>query len=475
MSDDLCYLSATEAITRFKSKRLSPVELMRAVIERSENVEPQINAFTDEYFEEALAQAAQAEARYRSAGSDPRPLEGIPLAVKDEFDIQGQRATSGSLLLQDEIAITTSPCIERLLDAGAIVHARTTTPEFSSAFITHSRLWGVTRNPWNLEYTPGGSSGGSAASLAAGTTTLATGSDIAGSIRVPASCCGVVGFKPPYGRVPEEPPFNLDSYCANGPMARTVADCALLENLMAGPHSLDISSLRPKLEIPSPLQEIQGWRIAYSLDLDYCAVEPDVIENTKAALDVFRDLGCTLEEVHLGWSWKTLEAAHAHLGHLMANAMGRELPDSKRDSLTDYVRAFIEMGEATSAYDFIGAADTAGKMYETLGPVLDRFNVFVCPTTALAAVPADFDSTHGQLQINGVDVDPFLGWGMTYPFNVMGRCPVMSVPSGHVQSGVPSGIQIVGQPYDDVSVFRAAAAYEKARGWLDTPERRPAL
>jgi Asp-tRNA(Asn)/Glu-tRNA(Gln) amidotransferase A subunit family amidase len=475
MSDDLCYLSATEAITRFKSKRLSPVELMRAVIERSENVEPQINAFTDEYFEEALAQAAQAEARYRSAGSDPRPLEGIPLAVKDEFDIQGQRTTSGSLLFQDEIAQTTSPCIERLLNAGAIVHARTTTPEFPSAFITHSRLWGVTRNPWNLEYTPGGSSGGSAAALAAGTTTLATGSDIGGSIRAPASCCGVVGFKPPYGRVPEEPPFNLDSYCANGPMARTVADCALLENLMAGPHSLDISSLRPKLEIPSPLQEIQGWRIAYSLDLDYCAVEPDVIENTKAALDVFRDLGCTLEEVHLGWSWKTLEAAHAHLGHLMANAIGRELPDSKRDSLTDYVRAFIKMGEATSVYDFIGAADTAGEMYETLGPVLDRFNVFVCPTTALAAVPADFDSTHGQLQINGVDVDPFLGWGMTYPFNVMGRCPVMSVPSGHVQSGVPSGIQIVGQPYDDVSVFRAATAYEKARGWLDTPERRPAL
>jgi amidase len=247
-----------------------------------------------------------------------------------------------------------------------------------------------------------------------------------------------------------------------------------MENVMAGPHPLDIASLRPKLEIPSVLEGIREWRIAYSIDLDYCEVEAEVAANTKAALDVFRDLGCRVEEVDLGWSWKTLEAASAHLWHLMGSILGEEI-STDRDLLTSYAREFIEKGEATSIQRFIEAANTAGEMYTTLGPILDQFNVFICPTTALAAVPADFDSTTSKLRINEVEVDAFLGWVMTYPFNMMGRCPVMSVPSGQVQSGVPSGIQIVGRTYDDVSVFRAAAAYEKARGWLDTAERRPAL
>jgi aspartyl-tRNA(Asn)/glutamyl-tRNA(Gln) amidotransferase subunit A len=177
----LSSLSATEAIARFEARTLSPVELVRAVIERAEKAEPAINAFTETFFERALEQAHEAEGRY--ARSEARPLEGVPLAVKDEAAIEGQRTTSGSLLWRDHVDATTSPCIERLLDAGAIVHARTTCPEFCCTTVTHSRLWGVTRNPWNPAYTPGGSSGGSAAALAAGTTTLATGSDIAGSLQ----------------------------------------------------------------------------------------------------------------------------------------------------------------------------------------------------------------------------------------------------------------------------------------------------
>lgn len=475
MQDDLCYLSATEAIARFRARQLSPVELMRALIERAEKVEPLINAFTDEYFDQALAQAKEAERRYMGTSNEPRPLEGIAVAVKDEYLIKGQRTTFGCSLYQDQIAETTSPCIERLLDAGAIVHARTTTPQFSMLAVTHSPLWGITRNPWNLEYTPGGSCGGSAAALAAGTTTLAPGWDLGGSIRIPSSCCGVVGFKPPYGRIPDVAPNNLDSCCANGSMARTVSDCMLLENIMAGPHPLDIASLRPKLTIPANLEDIQGWRIAYSLDLGYCEVEPDVIENTKAALDVFRNLGCTVEEVNLGWSWDTLWASYAYMRLQNGNILAEQIGPEQRDALAHYVRAFIEDAEAVSAKEVFAAAKTVGEMYATLGPVLDQFNVFVCPTTALAAVRADFDPSRDKLQINGAEVEPYMGWVMTYPFNVMGRCPVMTVPSGHVKSGVPSGIQIVGKTYDDISVFRAAAAYEKARGWLDTAERRPSL
>lgn len=239
----LCYLPATEALARFRDGSLSPVELMAAVIARAEAVEPVINAFSFRHFQQAMDQARAAEARYRRRGSDPGPLEGLPLAVKDSSEIAGMPNSSGSILFKDHVAQSTSFVNQRLLNAGAIVHARTTTPEFSCAVTCHSRLWGVSRNPWNPRYTPGGSSGGSGASLAAGSTTLATGSDIGGSIRVPASCCGVVGYKPPYGRNPQEPPFNLDHFCHVGPMARTVADTLLLQNLMSGPHPGDQVSL----------------------------------------------------------------------------------------------------------------------------------------------------------------------------------------------------------------------------------------
>lgn len=195
MDKKICYLSAIEAIERFKSRQLSPVELLKTLIDRAEKIEPQVNAFTYEYYDEAMDAARKAEQRY--ADGNPRPLEGVPLAVKDEFMIEGKITSNGSLFMQDYVAETTSPIIQRLMDAGAIVHARTATPEFSISPTTFSKLWGVTRNPWNPEFTCGGSSGGSGASLAAGTTTLATGSDIGGSIRIPASLNGVVGFKAP--------------------------------------------------------------------------------------------------------------------------------------------------------------------------------------------------------------------------------------------------------------------------------------
>ena len=273
---DLTYLSAEEALHLFRSRDLSPVELVTAAIERAKEVEPQINAFVEHLYDEALDQAREAEARYAGTGPPPRPLEGIPVAVKEEHPIAGRTWASGSVLSKDHMADITHPIVERIVAAGGIIHARTATPEFSCAGFTHSDLWGVTRNPWNLDYTPGGSSGGSGAALAAGTATLATGSDIAGSIRIPASFCGVVGYKPPYGRVPGHPPFNLDHYCGDGPMARTVADCALLQNVLVGPHPLDVVSLRPPVYIPEQLEGIKGWNVALSIHLGDYPVEPDV-------------------------------------------------------------------------------------------------------------------------------------------------------------------------------------------------------
>jgi Asp-tRNA(Asn)/Glu-tRNA(Gln) amidotransferase A subunit family amidase len=463
---ELHELGAAEAIARFRARSLSPVDLMRAVFERAGKVEPILNAFTDTYYDEALEAAARAEERY--ARGVARPLEGIPLAVKDESAMAGRRTTQGSLIFKDHVDTHTSFCIERLLEAGAIVHARSTAPEFSAATVTHSRLWGVTRNPWSPEHTCGGSSGGAGAALAAGSTTLATGSDIAGSIRIPASCCGVVGFKPPYGRVPEESPWNLDFYCHEGPLARSVADCALLENAMAGPHPLDVTSLRPKLEIPAEHAPIEGWRIAACVDLGFCAVDPEVRRNTERALQVFRDLGCRVEWVELGWTAEVLEAAKVHLGHLFGNLIAGEV-DRHPDLVMGYTRQLAEIGRRTRAEDFLEALATVGRMYATLGPLLETHELLVCPTTALPAVAADFDPSVDALRIDGTSVDPILGWVMTHPFNMLSRCPVLSVPSGRAANGVPTGIQLVGRTYDDVAVFRAAAAYERALGGFARP------
>jgi Asp-tRNA(Asn)/Glu-tRNA(Gln) amidotransferase A subunit family amidase len=317
---DLCYMSATEALSLFRARKLSPVELMQAVIKRAGTVNKKVHAFTFTHFDEALDGARKAEAKYAKGGRIGA-LEGLPIAIKDESWIKGQPTSYGSLIYKDFVPDVTSPNNERILKAGGIVHARTATPEFSCSSVTHTKLWGVTRNPWNPKFTPGGSSGGSAASLASGTTPLATGSDIGGSIRIPAGCSGVVGYKPPYGRNPDDPPFNLDPYCHTGPLARTVADAVLLQNVMCGPSPTDIASLRPKLRLPMHYKPIKGWRIAYSIDLGFYNVDKDVVANTKAALDVFRALGATVEEVDIGWTIDALKAGVAHLNHLFGNLM----------------------------------------------------------------------------------------------------------------------------------------------------------
>ncbi len=476
MSDsDLCYLPASEALKRFKAKTLSPVELMQAVIARAEATQKKVNCLTYTHFDEAMALARKAEAKY-AKGARTGALEGLAVGIKDESYIKGKPTSGGSLIMKDYIGDHTSPMNERIMKAGGIVHARTATPEFSCAGYTWSRLWGVTRNPWNRKFTPGGSSGGSAASLAAGSSTIATGSDIGGSIRIPASACGVVGFKPPYGRNPDDPPFNLDFYCHTGPLARTVRDAILLQNVMSGPSPLDISTLRPKLTLPLDYKPIKGWKIAFSMDLGFFEVDREVQKNTLAAVEVFRSLGATVEEVDLGWTTEVLEAGMTYLKHLFGASLSRLLKKHGKD-MTTYARQFAQQGQKSKAADFVGTLDVVNRMYATLGPLLETYDVLICPTTALPAVAADFDQSTGSVKINGKTIaNPFLGWAMTTPFNMLSRCPVLSVPSGHARNGVPTGIQIVGRTYCDGDVFRAGVAYEEALGgWFGSAAARPSL
>jgi amidase len=471
---DLCYLPAHEALARFRAKTLSPVELMEAVIARAETVRTSVNAFTYTHFDEAMDLARKAEAKY-AKGQRTRALEGLPIGIKDENEIAGKPTSSGSLILKDHVASRTSVNNQRILAAGGIVHARTATPEFSAAGICWSRLWGVTHNPWNPDFSPGGSSGGAAASLAAGTSALAMGSDIGGSIRIPASACGVVGFKPPYGRNVDDPPFNLDFFCHTGPLARSVRDAALLQNVIAGPHPSDIAALRPKLTLPLEAKPVKGWKIAYSMDLGLFEVDPEVRANTMAALDVFRDLGCTVTEVKTGWGPEVLAACMAYLTHIFGGYISGLL-DDHADQMTTYVRAFAEKGRASTAQDYVQALEVIAAAYAPIGAILEQHDLLICPTLGIPAPPAAFDSTKDRMVINNTEVSPDLGWAMTVPFNMLSRLPVLAVPSGRASNGVPTGIQIVGRSYSDRDVFRAGMAYEAALGgWYGTAEKRPRL
>jgi Asp-tRNA(Asn)/Glu-tRNA(Gln) amidotransferase A subunit family amidase len=466
-AEDICYLTAGEALVRFRDKDLSPVELLEALIRRSEEVNPKVNAYTYTFYEEALEQAREAEAKY-VRGADVRPLEGIACAIKDLHSLEGQIATQGSRVFDGVVAESTIPTVQRLLDAGAIVHARTTTPEFGHASHTHSPLWGVTRNPWNLDYGPAGSSGGSAAAVAAGMTTIADGSDGGGSIRAPSSACGIFGYKPPFGRNPVcLLETNLEMIIHLGPMTRSVADAALMQNVMAGPHVDDITTLKPKLELPASFDGIDGWKIAFSPNLGYVEVDPQVAANTAAAADAFHELGCTVDEVDLGWDARVLDAWTTHWEALFSAALADDLPQWAWD-MDRFVRGLLERGLTHSAVRDKRTEFVRTEMWTTLGPILEEYDVLVCPTLAVPSTLADHQLDDPHFQVNGKRVDPYVGWYLTYPFNLLSQCPVASIPTGYASTGVPTGMQIVGRTFDDLSVFRAAAAFESIRPWRQT-------
>jgi amidase len=474
VSDDLCYLAATEAAALFRARKLSPVALLEALITRAETTEPTINAFTYRYFDDARAAARKAEARFMSRSARLRPLEGLPVAIKDAGHLRGKPTSAGSLIADETPQPASSPVNDRVVRAGAIVHARSAPPEFSCASVTHSRRWGITRNPWAPAFTPGGSSGGAGASLAAGTSLLATGSDIGGSIRIPAACCGVVGFKPPRGRNPVDAPFNLDFYCHTGPMARSVADAMLLQNVMSGPHPEDPTMLPSRIRLSPRNRDVAGWRIAASPDLGFYPLDPEIRQAFETACDSFRDLGARVEPIALPFDASVAAAARAHLAHLFGASIAVQL-DSHADLLTPYARGFAEEGRQSSPAAFYNALEIAGRTGRAFAAALLPYDLLICPTTALPAVAADHDPTRDRLDIAGHAVEPMLGWVMTPLFNMLSHHPVLSVPCGRAANGVPLGLQIVGRPFDDAAVFRAGLAFEAATGgWFRNPATRPA-
>ena len=360
------------------------MEYLEGLIAHIEVVQPTVNALGDTYFEDALGAARGAADRYAGRGEAARPLEGLPVIVKDETEIAGRRSTNGSLLWADSVSEESDPIVERLLDAGAIIHGRGLTPEFSVPFWTHSRMWGVTRNPWNLEYDVGGSSGGSAAALAAGMTPLATGSDIGGSIRVPASCCGVVGYMPPSGRIPVPGVWGRDDWSHVGPMARSVADCALVTDLVSGYHPRDHFSLREPSSIGVPAPNVAGMRIALSLDLGDWPVTAEVRAAVQDAAETLEQMGGVVEPVDLVIERDLVRrASNAHNGVLFAASLRREI-QGVEDQVNPYVLAWLEelAGEVTPTSTFEGRQLEA-EIAHRVDSLLIDYDALICPAMAM--------------------------------------------------------------------------------------------
>lgn len=461
----LAYLGATEALRLFRTRELSPVDLLQAQIERTEQVNGVVNALSEELFDEALTAARHAEERYHSGQEDLPPLLGLTVATKEKHAIAGRTLSQGLMACRDDVADGDHPVVSALRRSGAVIHARTTSPEFSCATVTHSRLWGVTRNPWNPRYSPGGSSGGAGAALAAGMTTLATASDIAGSTRLPAAFTGTVGFKAPYGRIPGQPPLSADHYRGDGPMGRSVADVALLTNALTGRHPADHTSLWPSITVGSQAADPSGLRVALCVRLGDYPVDADVEAATRAVAEALRSAGAQVEEIELPWTSRRLtEIAFAHFGHILGPAMAAATEGHRH--LEAYTRRFIADAEAAAArLSYLDGLTAEAQVQAELAAAMESFDVLLCPTSAVPALEADGAYTDG-ITVGDRHLEHYWESHQTLPFNIANRCPVLAVPSGTTSIGVPTGVQIVGHPYDDGQVFAVGALVEELRPWL---------
>jgi Asp-tRNA(Asn)/Glu-tRNA(Gln) amidotransferase A subunit family amidase len=459
-------LSAGQIAKAIHKRGMSSAEAVEACLERIDKVNPRLNCFCFVYAEEAMRRALEADKKLQR-GDTCGPLHGVPIAIKDFTPTCGKRTTLGSYVYENWVPEADAVVVERLLGAGAILVGKTTTPEFAYASFTESPLWGTTRNPWDLTRTPGGSSGGSAAAVASGCVPLAEGSDAGGSIRLPAAWCGIVGLKPSHGRIPFDPlASQFLSIWHFGPLTRTVEDAALFLNATQGPDDRDIASLPPLPPIADPLpRDVRGLRIALSPDLGYYAVHSDVLCNLEAVADTLRRLGAVVEPVELGWDRRINDACYLHFAVMMAMLYSHHLPEW-RERMDPKVVKMIESAGSIDALALKNVELVRTAQWEMLRRIFAHYDALICPTTSVTAP----EIGHNEFEFDRDDENGrCLALDMTLQFNFVGQCPVVSVPSGLDGSGLPTGVQIVGQRYDDATALRIAAAVEEARPWPRCP------
>jgi aspartyl-tRNA(Asn)/glutamyl-tRNA(Gln) amidotransferase subunit A len=472
MTEDLLFLSAVDAASLIRRRKLSPVEYVTAVLAAIERAQPRLNAFVTVMADEARQAARAAEAAVTS-GAPLGRLHGVPVSIKDLIDVAGVRTTHGSYIFADNVAAADGVTPARLKAAGAIIIGKTTTPEFGHKGLTDSPLQGITRNPWALDRTTGGSSGGAAAAVAAGLGPLAVGTDGAGSIRGPAATCGIVGLKPTLGAIPMETAsdvFANNAYA--GPMTRTVADAALMFATMVGPDEHDPWSLaNPGLRPISPLlagHRLTGLRIGYVAKMANKLVDDEVQANTDAALKALAALGAEIEPVSDAIDWIEYEGRVLYQSAIAAKMLPR-FPQW-RTKMDKSLVAFAEWGNAFSMTDVRNAEYARTSLFQAIQRLFRRYDFLVSPTTACAALDATFDATQPVIINNqpcGITRQSWTAY--QYPFNLTGH-PAISVPSGWTRDGLPTALQIIGRWWADSDLLRVAALFEQARPWA---ERRP--
>ncbi len=475
MSEDLCFLSATELRTRIVRKEVSPVEIARAVVTRAERLQPELNCFITLCGEEAMAQAQAAE-RKLMAGEPVGLLHGIPFTVKDIVNTRGVRTTFGALPYKDNVPDQDAVAVARLRAQGAILIGKTTTPEFGSKCLTDSPLFGRTRNAWDAERSSGGSSGGAAVAVASGIAPLAIATDGGGSTRIPAACNGVVGLKQSNGVIPHsqvQDAFGNQTYVT--PTTRTVADTALMMQALAGEDASDPWSIGVGVpdfcEAASPRGDLRGQKILYCLSPPGRPVSADVTASFQAALDRLAGLGAELEE--FSGEGFDVEPIWRAINHTVWRTRFEKLVAEHRDELSETFVRQVALAARVSGVDYQQAMFDRTALFRRVQALFSRADLLAMPTLTRTALPIDQD-LFGPIEIDGRSYESvrphWFPW--TMPFNMTGH-PAVSLPCGFGSDGLPIGLQLVGRFRADAELLRASALFEATSDLLSRwPDRK---
>ncbi len=460
--NELCFSSAAQLAALIAKREASPVEVLDSVLARVDRLEPRLNCFVSLLREEAKAAARQAEEEI-AAGQHRGPLHGVPIALKDLFDLAGSKTTGSSKILADNVAQSDSAVAHRLKEAGAVIVGKTNLHEFAFGVSTNNPHYGATRNPWDTNRIPGGSSGGSGAAVAASLCTAALGSDTGGSIRIPAFFCGIVGLKPTYGLVSKVGALPLAwSMDTMGPMTKTVEDAALLLNAIAGYDPSDPSSV--SVEVPDYRaaigKDVKGLRVGVPREHFFANVDGEVAAAVRAAISTLESLGVEIEEVslpHIGYAasiFPTIiqsEAAAYHEPWLLSRP---------QDYGAD-VRGRLDTGRLVLATEYINAQRARALFSQDFVRALARVDALATPTVPLVApfIGVDNVEIEGQVYETRAAVTRF-----TSPINLTGL-PAISVPCGFSALGLPIGVQLVGAAFAEATLLTLAHAYEANTEW----------
>jgi len=475
MTSDLLFMPAVQAAALIRAKKLSPVEYVDTVLKAIDRANPRLNCFRVVMAEEARRDAKKAEEAV-TRGDGLGPLHGVPISIKDLVDVKGVPTRHGSAIFDDNPpAAADDITVQRLRAAGAIVIGKATSPEFGVKGLTDGPSFGITRNPWNLERTPGGSSGGGAAAVAAGLGPLSLGTDGAGSIRGPASCSGLVGLKPTLGAVPQD--GSRDAYGNNvyaGPLARTVTDAAVMHDVLVGPSEKDPWTLagggqRP-LSAKLTGRDLAGVRIAYFELTANPRIAQDVCANTRAALTAWQEMGAAVDETPAEIDWIEYEGRVLYQANF-AVFCAQYLP-KWQNQMDPVTLAFMDRGATFSLADFRNAQYARTRLFRAIQELFATYDFIVTPTNSRTALDVTHDAANDEVVVDGVKCGiTRQGWtSYQYPFNLTGH-PAIALPSGFGTDGLPTSVQIVGKWGAEADILRLGALLETARPWA---QHRPA-